>query len=243
MYYFQFTITAYGKDIEPNIPDKYETIIPAFQRLSNRIGPDRMIWRYDPILISEWYTLHEHIQTFDRIALKLHRYTRRVTISFIDEEYRGVKSNMKALELLPFPTEAQIELSSRLAEIARGYGLTIDTCAEQIDLQQFGIEHAHCIDPGLFERLLGCHLNIEKDKTQRPACGCATSIDIGMYNTCSNGCRYCYANYVKNVVATNFANYNPHSPLISGNVNADDKITNRAMKKHFDAQMSLLDLQ
>jgi hypothetical protein len=241
MYYFQFTITPYGRDVEPNIPDKNGVILPAFKRLSETIGADRVVWRYDPIMISERYSLEYHIRAFGKIAAELHDYTRKVTISFIDEDYRGVKNNIKELVLSPFPREIQMELSSKLAAIAHGYGLAIDTCAEEIDLQQFAIEHARCIDDKLFSKLLCCHLNVDKDKTQRLGCGCVASIDIGMYNTCRNGCRYCYANYSLKTVETNFAKHDPLSPLISGVVCQDDRVNEREVKTCRDKQIQLWD--
>lgn len=241
MYYFQFTITPYGKEIEPNLPTKPDEIMAAFKRLSDAIGPDRVVWRYDPILVSERYSLEYHIRAFRKIAQHLHGYTRKVTISFIDEDYRCVKSNIKELALLDFPALTQMQLSSSLAEIAHSYGLKIDTCAERIELQQFGIKHARCIDDRLFAHLLGCRLDVEKDKTQRLECGCVTSIDIGMYNTCRNGCRYCYANYSQNTVAGNFAKHNPLSPLISGEVGRDDKIHDRVVKSCKDMQLNFGD--
>jgi hypothetical protein len=242
MYYFQFTLTSYGKTVEPSLPDKPDVIISTFKRLSDKIGADRVIWRYDPILINEMYTMDYHIRAFEKIARELHNYTRKVTISFIDEDYRGVKSNIKELALLGFPQEDQIKLSKSLAEIAKGYGLAIDTCAEKIDLQQFGIDHARCIDDRLLSKLIGCPLSVEKDKTQRLECGCVASIDIGMYNTCCNGCRYCYANYSQNSVRENYGRHNPQSPLISGEVGEDDKINDRKVKTYKDNQLCLGDL-
>jgi hypothetical protein len=241
MFYFQFTITPYGRDIEPNIPDKNEKILPAFKRLSEMLGANRIVWRYDPIMINQHYPIEYHVHAFEKIAAELHKYAGKVTISFIDEDYRSVKNNIKALALLPFPTETQIELSARLAEIARGYGLIIDTCAEKIDLRKQGIEHAGCIDDQLFSKLLCCPLDVGKDKTQRLECGCAASIDIGMYNTCRNGCLYCYANYNQNTVSGNFEKHNPLSPFISGEAGEGDKIYDRVVKSCKDKQWSLFD--
>jgi DNA repair photolyase len=238
-YCFQFTITPYGKDVEPNIPSKNDVILSTFKRLSDMIGADRIIWRYDPIMLSEKYSMEYHIHAFDKIAANLHKYTRKVTISFIDDSYRGVKSNIKALRLSGFPLETQIKLSSQLAKIAHGYGLTIDTCTEAVDLCQFGIEHARCIDDRLFRKLLDCHLNVDKDKTQRLECGCVASIDIGMYNTCSNGCCYCYANHSHKAVASNVVKHNPLSPLISGEISEKDKINERVAKSCKDVQLHI----
>ena len=239
MYYFQFTVTPYGTDIEPNVPPKKDVILPAFKRLADTIGPDRVILRYDPILISKKYTEEYHIQAFGEIIRELHLYTRKVTISFIDEDYRTVRRNMSELALMSFPPAAQIELSAQLAKIAHSYGLTIDTCAEEIELEQFGIGRAGCIDGKLFEKLLGCGLHVEKDRNQRTECGCVSSIDIGMYNTCRTGCLYCYANYSGNVVDENFSKHSPRSPFILGEVGEADKITERKMTSFRDTQTRL----
>ncbi|MDR1663403.1 MAG: DUF1848 domain-containing protein [Clostridiales bacterium] len=237
-YYFQFTLTPYGKDIEPDIPGKPDIIIPAFKRLSKTIGADRVIWRYDPILISEKYSAAYHVRAFKKLAEELHGHTRKVTVSFIDVNYRGLKSNTKELALQEFPPTIQIELASRLSEIARSYGLAIDTCAEKIDLRPYGIEHARCIDDKLLGKLFGRNLNVGKDKNQRLECGCVSSVDIGMYNTCLNGCRYCYANYNKAAVGGNFARHNPVSPLISGEVGEGDSIIVRECTTRPRARLS-----
>ena len=239
MYYFQFTITPYGKDIEPNLPEKSDVIISSFKELSHIIGVDRVIWRYDPILINNKYSFDYHVHAFTKISDELQNYTRKVTISFIDEGYRGVKSNLSDLSLHEFPSTVKIELGSKLVEIAHNYGLEIDTCAEEIELKKFGIEHARCIDDRLLAKLLDCQLDINKDKTQRLECGCVTSIDIGMYNTCKNECRYCYANYSGKTVDSNYMKHNPLSPLISGEISENDKISVRDVKSCRNAQMRI----
>jgi len=242
MYYFQFTITPYGKDVEPNLPSKDIDILNTFKRLSDVVGTDRIIWRYDPILINAKYSTEYHIHAFRQIAETLHRHTRKVTISFIDANYRGVKHNIKELALQDILKETRMNLGSALAEIAHEYDLTIDSCANKFDFLQFGIEYAHCVDDKLFEKLLGYRLSPTKDKTQRLECGCITSIDIGMYNTCRNGCLYCYANYSQNTLVGNCAKHNPSSPLISGEVGDGDKINERQVKSCRNAQLRLVDL-
>ena len=224
MYYFQFSVTPYGKDIEPHLPQKNTEILSAFKNISQLVGADRVIWRYDPILINAKYTIAYHTRAFEKIAAELHKHTRKVTISFVDTDYRGLKSNIDRLNLSPFTADMQIEVASALASIAREYGLTIDACAEEVDLQAFGIEKARCIDGRLFSA------SLEKDKNQRPECGCAASIDIGMYNTCMNGCLYCYANYNPRTVAANFAAHNPMSPLLRGGIGPDGVVTDRVVK-------------
>jgi len=239
MYYFQFTITPYGKDIESNLPSKNNEILSSFKKLSDLIGADRIIWRFDPILINNKYTTDYHVRAFKKIAEELHNYTRKVTISFVDVDYRGIKSNIKELALSDFSIEMQTQLAANLASIAHSFGLSIDTCAEKLNLQQFGIEHASCIDNRVFEKLLGYSLSVDKDKNQRLECSCISSIDIGMYNTCRNGCCYCYANYSQGNVANNYVKHNPLSPIISGDVEEGDKISDRIIKTLRNTQLSL----
>lgn len=228
MYYFQFTLNSYGVDVERNIPSKSKVVVPAFQRLSDMIGPDRVIWRYDPIFLNETYTVDYHIRYFEELAKRLSSYTRKCTISFLDF-YHSTEKNMAALSLEKFYIEKQELLAKNIAEIAHSYGLCIDTCAEGIELHQYGIEHARCIDNRLLEQLIQCPLDVKKDKNQRQECGCIESLDIGAYNTCRNGCRYCYATYNEKTVSTNRGKHNPDSPLLIGEIGPEDKVTERKM--------------
>ena len=166
MYYFQFTLNSYAQDVEAHVPNKQKHIIPAFKKLSDMIGPDRVIWRYDPIFLNDTYTPEYHIRYFERIAKELSPYTKKCTISFIDF-YRNTSKNVSGLSLRDFPEETQKSLAKELAAIAHSYGLLIDTCAEGIELQEYGIEHARCIDDRLLSKLLECPLDIGKDKSQR----------------------------------------------------------------------------
>ena len=228
MYYFQFTLNSYGTDVEKNVPSKNNVIIPAFQRLSDLIGPDRVIWRYDPIFLSKTYTMNYHIRYFEELAKRLSPYTKKCTISFLDI-YRNTEKDMATLALGRFSVRQQEQLAKSLAEIAHSYGLRVDTCAEGIELQQYGIERARCIDERLLGQLIQRPLSVKKDKNQRSGCGCVESLDIGAYNTCCNGCRYCYASHSEKAVETNSGKYDPDSPLLMGKVGPDDKITERKM--------------
>lgn len=238
MYYFQFTVNSYGKDIEPNVPNKNDEILPTFKKLSSMIGPDRIIWRYDPILLSGKYTIDYHEHYFTELAKRLSGYTKKCVISFVDL-YRNTQSNTKNLGLTPMGTKEMHELAKRLVDIANRNNLIVESCAEKINLEQFGIQHGHCIDCNLFEKLLGCKLDLEKDKNQREECGCMASIDIGMYNTCKNGCKYCYANFSSNTVEKNYSNHDPLSPLISGSVDANDTIKDRPIKSCRNCQLKM----
>lgn len=228
MYYFQFTLNAYGKDIERNVPSKNKIIIPAFQKLADIIGPERVIWRYDPIFYTDKYTLEYHTFYFEKLARCLAPYTKKCTISFLDL-YQSIKKEMAANAIRQLTVEQQKEIAERFAEIADRYGLILETCAESIDLSRYKIEHARCIDNRIFEKLLGCHLSYGKDKNQRLECGCMESIDIGAYDTCRNGCCYCYAVKSKSKVCRNAETHNPAAPVLAGEIGIHDKITKRKM--------------
>lgn len=228
-YYFQFTLTGYGREIEPNLPDKKSKLIPTFQQLSQKIGKEKVIWRYDPIFVSQKYTIAYHLKAFEEIAKNLADYTDKVIISFIDP-YTKTKRNTKEVGIESLTMEAMLHLAKNLALIASKYNLSIETCAEQIDLKTAGIPHGSCIDKKLIERILNCKLTGKKDKNQREICGCLESIDIGTYNTCRNGCNYCYANFSEDKVKENIKLYNQNSPLLCGNITSDDKITDRKVK-------------
>lgn len=241
-YYFQFTLTSYGPDAEQNIPSKSKVIIPAFQQLSREIGKERVVWRYDPIFFNETYTADYHCRYFEVLASKLARYTEKCTVSFVDF-YRNTERNRKRLNIQPVPAEQQMELMGRFAEIAKKYNIYIDICAETGDFSKLGIFPAHCISRERFEKTGKYRLDIGKDKNQRNECGCIESIDIGAYNTCKNGCLYCYANYNSTSVDLNFRKHKPESPLLSGEVSGKDKIRERIVKSFADGQMSIFDYE
>jgi len=235
-FYFQFTVTSYGSDIELNIPSKNDVIIPAFRRLADAVGPDRIIWRYDPILLSEKYPVDYHIEYFDRIAEKLSGFAKRCTISFVDV-YRSIEPLFKTLKIRE-PTDYEKELLARhLAESARRYGLEIDTCAEAIDLSKYGIGHGRCVDAGLLGRLRGYPVDVKKSKPQRAWCGCDASLDIGAYGTCRSGCVYCYASGSAGRTACG----RPASPMLCSSLGEGDRVTQRPVKSDMSGQLSLPD--
>ena len=229
VYYFQFTLTGYGKDVEPNLPNKREELIPTFKRLSEKIGKEKVIWRYDPILINKRYTMDYHLKAFEEIAFNLADYTEKVIISFVDL-YSKIQRNARELDIKQMTNEEMISLAGEMAQIASKYHLIIETCAEQINLQEVGIQRGSCIDKNLIERISGCKLIAEKDKNQRGECGCIESVEVGSYNTCLNGCKYCYANLNDSKVRENVKSYDRASALLCGNITSDDRITDRKVK-------------
>lgn len=136
-YYVQFTLNAYGADLEPGVPSKQETVVPTFQALSRRIGAERVIWRYDPILLTPHYTAAYHVQYFEALARRLAGYTDTCVISFADD-YRHLRRTAQELQFR-FPDAAVMrELAGQFSDIAGKCGLTLVTCAEAQDLSEFG---------------------------------------------------------------------------------------------------------
>jgi DNA repair photolyase len=224
-YYFQYTITGYGKILEPNVP-KLEEATKYFVNLSEQIGKNKVIWRYDPIIITETQSIKFHLLNFEFIAQHLSGYTNRCVISFVDY-YKKTMKNLSGINYNIINEEQIKELSYHLNCIAKKYQITLSTCAEEIDLAHQGIQHGKCIDDKLIEEISGSALKISKDKNQRNECGCVASIDIGAYNTCLHGCLYCYANFNSNQVRSNYSQYKKDSPLLVGTVTTKDKITEK----------------
>jgi hypothetical protein len=235
-FYVQFTLNAYGRDLEPGIPSKQDVCIPVFQALSRKIGSERVVWRYDPVILTGQYTIPYHIHFFEKLAERLAGYTDTCVLSFVDD-YRhlhGVQPRICPL------SEAQIlQLAEAFGEIALRFGLRLETCAESVDLSQFGIHHGHCIDKRRLETILGQPLSLSPDKNQRPSCGCMESVDIGMYDSCTNGCVYCYANHAAARLKHNLQLHDPQSPLLYGTVGPEDRITDRVMKSCRSGQLQI----
>ena len=236
-YYFQFTLTSYGRDAEPGLPSKRDVLIPAFRKLSSLLGRHRVIWRYDPVFLSRTYTFEYHVRWFERLAALLAPCTEKCVISFLDF-YRDTRSSMASLGLRDFPPEMQENLVGKLADAAHAYGLRVVSCAENMDLSRFGIAHGRCVDADLIGRTGNVSLKVNRDGNQRPACGCAQSIDIGAYGSCRQGCLYCYAGAGR----AGEEGQNSDSPLLIGTLHREDVVTDRVMHScaHRPRHLSLL---
>lgn len=237
-YYFQYTLTGYGRDVERNLPDKKDVLIPAFQTLAEKIGNNRVIWRYDPILFNGVYTPEYHLNAFRQIAEALNGYTDQCVISFVDT-YAKNKVSMKTLGVYELLQDKLLEFTQGLYEAANANGIRVVSCAEQMDLLQCGVEHGSCIDKARIEGTLGCSIEVSRDKNQRPECGCVESVDIGTYNTCKSGCKYCYANHSAESVVRNAETYDVHSPLLCGEITSKDRVTERKIVSLKQRQLNL----
>lgn len=232
-YYFQFTVTPYDKSVERRLRDK-EEIINTFIELSNRIGKDRVVWRYDPIILNDTFNFTFHKEQFSRLCGTLAGYTGQCIISFAD-----IYPKLRTDILREISKDEMIELGRIISSIAKGFGIAVKACCEEPFLYECGIGKASCIDKTLVESICGYSLDIKRDRNQRDSCGCYESIDIGAYNTCGNGCVYCYANYSDASVANNSKRHDPQGELLIGKAGDDDKITLRNMKSNKDRQPRL----
>lgn len=229
-YYFQITITPYHNDIEINLENK-SLILDSFKKLSDRLDKDRMILRYDPILLNDKYTIEYHVVAFNKLIKELSNYTNRVVISFIDN-YKKIANTMKEYGLSELSKDAMLIIAEEFSKISKEYNISIETCAESIDLSDYGINPTSCIDGNLIEKILGKKLKRNKKDNYtldgtRVGCNCIKCIDIGEYNSCIHKCIYCYANYNHKVAYKNYLEHDPNSKILIGNICDNDIIKPR----------------
>lgn len=235
--YWFVTITPYGKDIEPNVPDK-KKVMEDFKKLSDIVGVDSMGWRYDPILVDEEHPADWHIAEFGKMAETLSGYTNTCVISFIDL-YSKVRRN--------FPEAREVCNRDRLAigkafiEIAQRYGITIRPCAEGKELEPYGADCSGCMTVRTYEKALHANLDVPRRGTNQRngECACLLGTDIGAYDTCGHLCRYCYANVHADLVRENMRRHDPRSPFLIGGELPGDVIHEAAQRSWVDHQLRL----
>lgn len=233
--YFHYTITAYGKDIEPGVPsikESMETLID----LSRLVGKQRIAWRYDPVLLTKEYTIERHLETFEQMAGVLAPYIDRCIFSFV-EMYKKLETNMP--ELIPLSQEDMNTLAKGLGSIAQKYGIHIQTCGTNGDYTPYGIHSSGCMTLDILGNANGIVFKNLKHKGLRQGCHCIESRDIGAYDTCLNGCKYCYANKNPKKAFENYKYHDPSSPLLLGHVKPEDTIIQGAQKSFLKGVQSV----
>ncbi|MBR1584337.1 MAG: DUF1848 domain-containing protein [Clostridia bacterium] len=233
--FWYVTITPYGREIEPNVPNKLK-VLDSFKHLSDIVGPDSMGWRYDPIFISNQYPIERHIKAFEYMAKALSGYTRTAVISFIDL-YEKTKRNFP--EARSVSAEDRLTLGKAMVEIARENGIALRPCAEGSDLAQFGADCNGCMTIAMYERAIHRRLKVPSHQPARKECACFLGGDIGAYNTCAHFCRYCYANYDAATVRKNQAQHDPASPLLIGHPLPDDQVHIAKQESWIDHQITM----
>jgi len=234
-YYFLFTLNDYDAEgFEPNVPPVDERIA-TFIRLSEKIGKGRVVWRFDPLVLSDRISVRNLLEKARYIGDRIAPFTNRLVFSFVDiEKYAKVRRNLLAAGCTgarEFTDNEVAEFCSGLAVLNERWGLSVTACAERRDLSCYGIGRGQCIgyelmttefdddrrlmeflQPACQQTLAGMTVDGDpsrrlKDPGQRNTCRCIVSKDIGQYSTCMHLCSYCYANTSPETVRRNHARY------------------------------------
>ena len=215
-----YTITAYGKDIEPKVPSINQSI-KTLKRLSDIVGVNKILWRYDPILLTEKYTVEKHLETFEYLAEKISPLVYRCIFSFVDM-YKKVEENMP--EIIPFTDEDKVKLLKGIGEISKKYNLYTQTCATNESYERYGIHAAGCTTREILEQAHNVVYKNVKGTGIRENCHCIPSRDIGAYNSCLSECKYCYANRKPDIPKKVIKMHDEKSPLLLGQLKENDRL-------------------
>lgn len=245
-YYFQYTITANPREIDQKAPPT-ETAVRTFQELSALVGSEKLIWRYDPIVLSNRTDSAYHIRAYREIAEALNKHTQRSVISVMDH-YSKSRRRMDGLSKNGYYiydsnaiAEALPDLVPALVSAANRAGMEIVSCAEEINLDCFGVRPGKCVDNDFIQRVFGVEVAGKKDPSQRKECGCVVSKDIGMYDSCLFGCQYCYATQSFDQAQRNHTEHDPKSPSLIGWHEPSRPITTQAQSKKEAGQLKLFE--
>ena len=218
---FHVTLTAYKKDIEPNVPNK-KLIINAIKKLSTIIGKNNVVVRYDPVFLNDKYTLEYHKKAFTKICNLLDGYINKIIISFIDD-YKNVRKNIHQLNIKEFTKEDYKEIGLSFSKSAKEHNMTVQTCYEEENLTEYGFIKGECFSHEQAYQLTGKSFPNWKARN----CSCVEMVDIGVYNTCPHFCKYCYANFDEKKVKRNIKEHNSNNSLLIGDLALDDIIKER----------------
>ncbi|MCR5201952.1 MAG: DUF1848 domain-containing protein [Lachnospiraceae bacterium] len=226
---FHITITPYGREIEPNVPE-YPKVLETFKRVSEFCGKNAMALRYDPIFISEKYTVDFHKEAFSKMVTTLSGYTDEVIVSFIDMYEKTIKNFPEAMTV---PMDIQWELIEYFVNEAKKVGMRVKTCLENPEFERAGAVVTGCMAKEDVERVLQEEIVLRGNKYNvREGCNCLLGGDIGAYNSCGHGCKYCYANYDTEVVKANMKLHDKNSPMLIGNLTPQD-IVHESLQQKF----------
>lgn len=218
---FQVTLTPYKRDIEPNVPNKTD-VVEAIKEISKIIGIDNIYIRYDPIFLSDKYTIEYHQRAFAKMCTLLDGYVSRIIVSFIDD-YKNVRKNSDILRCRPFTEEDYGQIGKSFSESAKRHNMTVQTCFEEKNLVEYGFIKGECLSHELAYKLTGKTFKNWKARKEKK-CNCVEMVDVGVYNSCKHFCKYCYANFDERKVEENFAAHNPNSSLLIGELKNTDTI-------------------
>lgn len=224
---FHVTLTPYKKEIEPHVPAK-GNVIEAIKQLSQKIGKERVVVRYDPIFVSEKYSIDYHKKAFHHLCSLLDGYVSKIIVSFLDD-YKNVRKNMIVIGAREMTEADYREIGLSFSESAKEHGMTVQTCFEEKNLVEYGFVKDDCFSHSLAFQMTGKIFPKWKARKGN-LCQCVEMVDIGAYNTCSHFCKYCYANYDERQVEKNRKQHHPTSSLLIGTLKDDDEIKVRKDK-------------
>ena len=218
---FHVTLTPYRNDIEVNVIDKNK-IIDGIKRISKILGKENIIVRYDPIFVSDKYTIEYHKKAFERLCIMLDGYIEKFIVSFIDD-YKNVRKNYNILRYKELSEDDYKEIGTFFSSVAKEHGMIVQTCAEKRNLVEYGFVEGECISHEVAYILTGKKFKSQKIRP-KANCHCVETVDIGEYNTCSHLCKYCYANFDEDKIIKNRKLHDVNSPLLIGHLEDDDII-------------------
>lgn len=233
-WYVQFTLNPYGQAVERALPPA-DVLLGTFRQLADALGPRRVVWRFSPVLLGAEYTPAFHVAAFAKLAQALEGYTEQVRISYLDV-YPKIKGRMEEMGLRDATRAEKMALTAEMLALAQKHGMRLGACGN-LDIKAAGLEFTGCIDAGLVAQIVGQPMQVPRDAGQRSTCYCAASVDVGAYNTCLNGCAYCYANFSGAAARRSYARYDPAAPMLCGEVGPGDVVREKKMKSCREAQL------
>jgi hypothetical protein len=231
-YYFQFTVLDNPGKIDQKSPP-FSTSVKTFKKLSDMIGPERVIWRYDPIVISQLTGVQFHIDHYEKIAKELQGYSHRSVISVVDfykkASRRFTELHKQGIDIIDYQGQSSERfdfLMEQLVHSATSHKFETFSCSEVLDLTKYGVNRGKCVDDDYIHQVFNVPVNRKKDPNQRAECGCVISKDIGMYDSCLFGCQYCYATSSFERARINHDQHDANSPSLIGWYEAEIPLEN-----------------
>lgn len=219
---FHVTLTPYHKEIESGVPDK-KKVIEGIKEISRIIGKENVFVRYDPIFLSERYSLSYHIKAFEKLCSALDSYVSHIIVSFIDT-YKNVEKNQSILKMRSFTEEDYQKIGLSFSSIAKKHHMSVQTCSEERNLEEYGFLKRDCVDRNLAFLKTGKTDFKKWTSRNNSHCNCVSMVDIGVYNCCKHDCKYCYANFDSERIPFNFKNHDDNSTLLVGHLEEGDVI-------------------
>lgn len=218
---FYITLTSYKSDIEPHVPLKKQ-VIEDIKQISAVLGKDHVVVRYDPIFLNEKYSIDYHITAFKKLCSLLDGFVIKIIISFMDN-YKNVQKNIEVLQPQSFTLADFKKIGENFSRIAKEHGMTVQTCSEYQNLEEYGFLVGDCLSQELAQKITGKKYPKWQSRSSK-YCHCAKMVDIGVYNTCNHLCKYCYANFDDVKIENNMKNHHFNSTMLIGYLNDDDII-------------------